>query len=600
MILSRRIQALRILTIVLCFISSLNTLGSSIGGPESVSLSRDQLITGTRGMVVSDDREASEWGAEILRQGGNAIDAAVATAFALAVTRPHYASIGGGGFLLFCPHPGVKGPSPCQAIDYREQAPSTAHKDLFVQNRKANSNLSKNGALASGIPGVPAGLLFALQKFGTLSRQKLLSRPIEIAKKGFRFSTHLEDAELDRWSAMNDAAKMIFGCTSLNTQYKVTQPKAHQKPSAPCPPGTLIRQPDLARVLTQISQMGTQGFYQGPVAKKIVKGIQDAGGIITLEDLNSYHPKLRIPLQGTFHEFEVISMPPPSSGGAIVLQLFNYAERAEAKGAFKNGFGSADSIHALIHAMSLSYADRAQYFGDPDFIDVPLDRLLSPAYLDKQWKTFQADYAHLPTSAGKIFNPEPQHTTHFSVIDREGNAVAITTTINDNFGSGFVPPGTGIVMNNEMDDFSIQPGVPNLFGLVGGEANSIASRKRPLSSMSPTVVRDINGNAKIIIGAAGGPRIITSVFLSLLNRLEFGMSLTDAVAMPRFHQQWKPESVAIEKFGFPFETRSILEKKGYTLEEVASLGKVHAIEKLPNGRTLGVPDPRGEGAAVAE
>jgi gamma-glutamyltranspeptidase/glutathione hydrolase len=551
--------------------------------------SRYQPFMGTRGMVVSDDREASSWGAEILRQGGNAIDAAVATAFALAVTRPHYAALGGGGFLIFCPKPTEKGGSPCQAIDYREQAPKAAHRDLYIRNGKGDTHLSQNGALASGIPGVPAGLLLALEKYGTLSRQKILRRPIELAKKGYEFTSYAENAAHERWPFMNEAAKQIFGCSP------------NQKiPKTPCATGTVIRQPDLAQVLMTISKQGTQGFYEGPVAKKITHEIKSAGGILTLEDLRSYRPKLRDVIQGKFKGHEVISMPPPSSGGAILIQLLGYVQRADQAEIFKDGFESANSIHAIAHAMSLAFADRAQYFGDPDFVQVPLTSLISPQYLDQQWKTFQLNKASLPAHAGTLPKPEPQHTTHFSVIDRFGNAVSVTTTVNDDFGSGFVPSGTGIVMNNQMDDFSIEPGVPNLFGLVGAESNAVAASKRPLSSMSPTIIRDNKGNTQIVIGAAGGPRIITSVFLSLLNRLRFGMSLTDAVAAPRFHQQWKPTSLRMERFGFSSETKSALLKKGYQLEEVDSLGKVHALERLPNGRTIGVADFRGEGAAIAE
>jgi gamma-glutamyltranspeptidase/glutathione hydrolase len=575
---------------LLLFLMKLNLAWAhqvSLGGPESVSQSRYQPMVGTRGMVVSDDREASIWGAEILRQGGNAVDAAVAVAFALAVTRPHYAALGGGGFFIYCPKPTSKGASPCQSIDYREQAPAAAHRDLYIRDGKGNTHLSQNGALASGVPGVTAGLLLALQKFGTFPRQKLLTRPIELARKGYIFSPHSENAALERWKEMNPAAHQIFGCGQAG------------KPLVPCPPGTRIKQLDLAKVLQTISKLGRKGFYEGWVAQKLINGIRQSKGIITLQDLKAYEPKFRDVVKGHFQDYEIISMGPPSSGGSIVVQLLEYADRARKMGSFKDGYESAETLHALAHSMALAFADRAEYMGDPDFVKVPLATLLSSEYLDQQWKSFQPDHASLPTQPGNI-KPEPQHTTHFSVIDRDGNAVSITTTVNDNFGSGFVPPGTGIVMNNQMDDFSIQPGVPNLFGLVGNEANSVAAGKRPLSSMSPTIVRDSAGNARIVIGAAGGPRIISSVFLSILNRLQFGMSLTDAVAAPRIHHQWKPEPLRIERYGFSAETKKALKEKGYQIEEVTTLGKVHALESLMNGRTLGVQDPRGEGAAVPE
>jgi len=590
-------------SLVLLPLFALQVGSAELTGPEAATRGRFQPILGTAGMVVSDDRQASEWGAEVLRQGGNAVDAAVATAFAMAVTRPHYASLGGGGFLVYCPHPDKNGPRPCETLDYRETAPGKAYRDMFIKNGIADVKAAQDGPLAIGTPGAPAGLLFALQKWGKLSRQKVLSRPIELAKKGYRFSTHSEAATQARWSAMNSAAKKIFGCDGATGQQG-----AIASPSGPCPPGAKIRQPDLAHVLETLSKRGAAGFYEGPVAQKLIQGIQKAGGILTLEDLRSYQPRLRRPLYQNYKEYELVSMPPPSSGGVLVLQLLRYAELADHQGAFEEGYLSAPSLHAIIHGMSLAFADRATHFGDPEFVKVPISPLLSHDYLVSRWKTFNKKKAQLPEAAGTIprnakrngAGNEKLETTHLSVIDREGNAVALTTTVNDNFGSAFVPPGTGIVMNNEMDDFSIHPGVPNLFGLVGDEANSIAAKKRPLSSMSPTIVRDHQGMVRIAIGAAGGPRIITSVFLSLLNRLQFGMTLTDAVSAPRIHQQWRPTDVKVEKNAIGFETLSKLKTMGYELDEVNSLAKVHALERLPDGRTWGAPDPRGEGAAVAE
>lgn len=529
-------------------------------------------------MVVADDREAASWGAEILRQGGNAVDAAVATGFAMAVSRPHFASLGGGGFMVYCPAPQQGRPSACHMIDYRETAPIAAFRDLYLRNGKPDTDLSQNGALASAIPGVPAGLLTALERFGTLPRQKILTRPIQMAKAGVTFSTNTELAAQKRWKKMNAEAQRIFNHSV----------------------GEKFKQPELARVLEAISKEGQKGFYKGWVAQKIVQGIRSAGGIFSLEDLAKYSPQIRKPIQGKFAGMEVVTMPPPSSGGIALLQILAYLERAHHEGVLKNGFGSTSSIHATIHAMSLAFADRAQFLGDPDFVSVPINHLLDPQYLDSRWKTFQKNQANLPLSAGETPTESHLHTTHFSVMDRQGNAVAITTTVNDNFGSAFVPPGTGIVMNNEMDDFSISPGTPNLFGLVGGEANAIAPQKRPLSSMTPTIIRDLNGNNRIIVGAAGGPRIINSVLQTLVNRLQYGMSLPDAVAAPRLHHSWKPGVVRLERFGFPFEIRSNLEIMGYKLDEAGHLAVIHALERFENGRIWGVPDPRGEGAAVAE
>lgn len=551
----------------------------------SMDESRFLSVVGTQGMVVADDREAAAWGAEILRQGGNAVDAAVATGFAMSVSRPHFASLGGGGFLVYCPAPKQGKPSDCQFIDYRETAPSAASRDMYIRNGKPETDLSQNGALASGIPGVTAGLLTVLEKFGTISREKILSRPIEMARNGIYFSTNTEKAALSRWKRMNEESRRAFGCGKM---------------TAPCVVGQTLKQPDLARVLQTISKEGQKGFYQGWVAKKIVDGIREAGGIFTLDDLAMYSPRMLEPIHGKFEGMELITAPPPSSGGIVLLQILGYLERANREGILENGFGSTPAIHATLHAMSLAYADRAKYLGDPDFVKVPVTPLLSSAYLDARWKSFHPGKMNLPTAAGELSAEEHLHTTHFSVVDREGNAVSITTTVNDNFGSAFVPPGTGIVMNNEMDDFSISPNTPNLFGLVGGDANAIAPNKRPLSSMSPSIVRDADGNNRIVIGAAGGPRIITSVLQTLVNRLHYGMSLPDAVAAPRFHHSWKPGNVRMERFGFPQEVRVRLKQLGYQIDEVGHLAVVHALERFENGRTWGVPDPRGEGAAIAE
>lgn len=539
----------------------------------------------TRGMVVADDRQAAEWGAEILRRGGNAIDAAVATAFAMSVTRPHYAALGGGGFLVFCPSAKRKPAADCSVIDFREKAPAAAHRDMFIHNGKADSQLSQNGALASGVPGVTAGLLFALEKFGTRSRKELLTEPIRLARRGVRVSSHTERAAQLRWSSMNKEAQRVFGCG--------------RQPQGPCAVGEILRQPDLAMVLKSISQRGVSGFYQGVVAKKIVDSLSTAGGRMTLKDLADYRPTERKPIRSQFQGYEVITMPPPSSGGTVLTQLLAYSDFADKSQQFKNGFASVESLHAQIHAMSLAFADRTQHMGDADFYPVPMQRLLAEDYLQERWKTFQPLKANLPEAPGAI-SQEPQHTTHFSVIDAEGNAVAITETVNDNFGSGFVPAGTGVVMNNQMDDFSAQPGVPNLFGLIGAEANAIAPGKRPLSSMTPTIVRDKEQNVRLVLGAAGGPRIITSVYQTLINRIQFGMSLVDAVAAPRIHHQWRPQNVRFEKNGLSYETQEQLKKFGYAVDPVNGLAVVHALERLPSGRVIGAPDPRGEGAAVGE
>ncbi len=556
-------------------------------------------------MVSADDILAAEWGAEILRRGGNAVDAAVATAFVMAVTRPQYAALGGGGFMVICPKPKADAPTPCTTIDYREMAPAAAHRDMYLVDGKANTDLSQDGALASGVPGVTAGLLLALEKHGTMSREKIMAKAILVARQGFPLSGRGESLMAMRWDGFNREAKKLFGCFDPNA-------KAGEVKLKPCKAGHLLRQPDLARVLAEISKHGAKGFYEGWVAERIVASLKQNGGIMVKEDLALYQPKIREPLIAKLGPLEVVSMGPPSSGGAILAMALKYAQLADAGGELDGGLNSAQTVHALTHALALAFADRAKFFGDPDFVKVPLDGLLSSAYLEGRWKnTFKRGRANLPADAGEptlaaLFkngtgSDVGMSTTHFSVIDKEGNAVALTTTVNDNFGSGFVPVGTGVVMNNEMDDFSIQPGVPNMFGLIGAEANAVAPRKRPLSSMTPTIVRDAQGNARISIGAQGGPRIASSTFLALMNRLRFGLSIADAVSVPRFHHQWRPNELLLEQHGYPKELREEIAGRGYTTKDVTASARMHAIERFPaTGKTWGVSDPRAEGGVAAQ
>lgn len=564
---------------ILAALFSLPTSAAPLYG-ESVRMQ----IGGTRGMIAADDAIAAAWGAEILREGGNAVDGAIATAFAMSVTRPHFASIGGGGFMVYCPAQLADKTNHCVTLDFREKAPSAAKKEMYIRNGKADPSLSRNGALASGVPGNVMGWLEALKRFGSVSQKAILRKPIALARDGIRVSSHTEEAALDRWDFMNDEAKRIFSC-------------GHK--DLPCKVGEVLKQPDLAKTLATISLKGSAGFYEGAIAKQLVSGIRASGGILTEADLKDYKAQSRAPLIGHFHGFEIVTMPPPSSGGIALLQMLSFMELAQKNETLLHGPESVPTLNSEAYAMSLAFADRAEHLGDPAFYPVPLSQLLDPHYLSERWKTFDPKHGHIATGAGKAVY-EPAHTTHLSVIDKNGNAVAMTITINDNFGSGFVPPGTGVVMNNQMDDFSAQPGAPNLFGLVGAEANSIQPGKRPLSSMTPTIVRDSSGANRIAIGAAGGPRIITAVFQTLLNRLQWGMSLTDSVATPRIHHQWKPETVWMEKNQFPEEVRETLKKSGYQIEDSTKFGVVHAVERLTNQRVIGAPDPRGEGAAVSE
>jgi gamma-glutamyltranspeptidase/glutathione hydrolase len=549
--------------------------------------SRTWAQVGLKGMVSSDDRVASEWGATLLRRGGNSVDAAVGTALVMAVTRPHFASLGGGGFLVHCPAPQASAPHKpvpkpeCVSLDFREKAPAAANRDFYIRDGKARTDLSQDGAQASGVPGVPAGLLGAHRRWGKLPLKLILSRPIELALgSGLEVTGYSENAARSRWKAMNAEAQRLLGCAG-----------------APCAPGTRIRQPELARVLQEISQRGEKGFYQGWVARRIVQGLRASGGVMTEKDLADYRAQGRPPLVGRYRDLEIVTMAPPSSGGALLLMLLGYSERADQGGALARGPRSVEAVHALAWGSALAFADRAEHFGDPDQVSVELKGLLSSSYLDSRWRQFDPKRAPAELGPG---SPEPEHTTHLSVIDRDGGAVALTTTVNDDFGSGFVPPGTGIFMNNQMDDFAIQPGVPNLFGLVGAEKNSVAPGKRPLSSMTPTVVRDASGMPRLVLGAQGGPRIISAVWQTLLHRIRFGASLSDSVLEPRFHQQWKPSSLFFEEPGPGAELREGLEKRGWKTELRATVGKLHALEREASGRVLGVADPRAEGQPVSE
>jgi gamma-glutamyltranspeptidase/glutathione hydrolase len=538
-------------------------------------------------MVVADDREAAAWGAEVLRKGGNAVDAAVATAFYMSVSRPQYASLGGGGFMIYCPHSLSSRKSPCTALDFREKAPAAARKDMFLRNGRADTSLSQRGGSASGIPGVVAGWLWMLDKYGSKPRAELLSQAIRVARQGIRVTGATEQAARSSWSAMNAEAREIFSCGHGGQRS--------------CAPGELLKQADLARLLEGIAKRGREAFYSGPYAELMVKALRSTGGVQTLEDFANYQPKERKVLSGQYKDYEILTMPPPSAGGAMILQMFQYLDLADNAGALNEGPESSSTVHALAHAMALAFRDRAEKFGDPDFVKVPLAELSKPERLKSLWDSTFDIRQKTPLPDTNLSAPrEGNNTTHFAVIDAQGNAVSVTTTVNSNFGSGLVPRGTGVVMNNEMDDFSLEPGVPNQFGLVGSAANAIEGGKRPLSSMSPTIVRDAQGRVRIAIGASGGPRITSAVFLALAQRLRFGRAILDAVAVPRFHEQWKPDLLYLEAIGFGAPMRRELTSMGYALQNTTVNAKVEALERTPEGRVQGAPDPRSEGAAVAE
>jgi len=530
------------------------------------------------GMVVSQRQSASEVGAEILRKGGNAVDAAVATGLALAVVLPRAGNLGGGGFMVVY----LKDKDKTITIDYRERAPSAAHRDLFLDE---NGNYDKNKAqfslLSAGVPGTVAGLHHALTKYGTMTWQEVLEPSIRLAEQGFSVPHDLanilaSERYKKRLSSNEAAAKSYYKTDKSNYQA-----------------GEILKLPDLAWTLKQLSDNGPDAFYKGEIAKKIVKEMEKNGGLITAQDLKNYTPVERSPVEGTYKNFKIVSMPPASSGGIHLIQMLNMIEEFPIK---DMGFGSADSIHLLAEVMKRAYADRSKHLGDIDFYDVPYS-LMSKEYSSLLNKSISIT-SLTPSKdilAGDPYPYESPDTTHFSVMDRYGNAVSNTYTLNFSYGSGIMIPGTGMLMNNEMDDFSSKPGTPNGYGLLGSEANSIEANKRPLSSMTPTIIFKDN-KPYLVLGSPGGSRIITTVLQVALNVMEHDMNVAQAVNSPRIHHQWLPEVLMIEK-GFGPDTEKLLREKGYRLYPSSTMGSVQAI--LKDGEYFyGAADPRRPGSGA--
>jgi len=526
---------------------------------------------GTGGMVVSQRKVASEVGAEILRQGGNAIDAAVATALTLAVVLPRAGNLGGGGFMLIYSNELQK----TIAIDYREMAPAKASRDMFLDN-KGNYDRKKAqfSLLSAGVPGTVAGLYYALEKYGTLSWNEVLDPAINLAENGFKVP--------------HDLSSVLTNYKNRLTANQATAEAYYKKNKVPYKVGEVMKLPDLAWSLKELKQYGPSAFYQGEIAKKIVAEMERNGGLITLKDLGNYKVKERVPIKGTYKGYEIVSMPPSSSGGVHLIQMLNMLEPFSLN---EMGFGSAETIHLLSEVMKRAYSDRSKYLGDTDFVEVPLKGLTSKTYAKNLLKeislskvTSSKDISH-----GNPLPYESPDTTHFSVMDDRGNVVSNTYTLNFSYGSGIVIPGTGILMNNEMDDFSSKKGVPNAYGLVGFEANEIQGRKRPLSSMTPTIVLK-DGKPYLVLGSPGGSRIITTVLQVVLNVLEHKMNIKKAVISPRIHHQWLPDVLLVEE-GFSSDTLSLLKAKGHTIRPSRTMGSVQAI--VSSGDYFyGAADPR--------
>ncbi len=529
------------------------------------------------GMVVSAHPIASKVGVNILKQGGNAVDAAVATGFALAVCYPRAGNIGGGGFMVFRFKDGST-----STLDYREKAPSKGHRDMYLDaERNVIEDMSLYSRAASGVPGSVAGMIEAHKKYGKLPFEQVIQPAIDLAENGIE----LTENESDKLNS----AKEDF--VRLNKTWPV-----FVKDSGEWKKGDLLIQKELAKTLRLIKEKSRDGFYKGETAEKIVAEMQKDNGLITLEDLESYHAVWRKPIIGNYKGYKITSMGPPSSGGIALVQLLKMVALYPLD---KWAANDLNTIHLVVEAERRVYADRAAHLGDMDFYKVPVNDLLDDDYLLARMKDFDPEKATPSENiqAGNFNQTESEETTHYSVVDQWGNAVSCTTTLNGSFGSRIVVEGAGFFLNNEMDDFSIKPGYPNLYGLVGGEANAIEGGKRMLSSMTPTIVEK-DGKLFMIVGSPGGSTIITSVLQNIVNVIDKGMGMQQSVDAPRFHHQWLPDQIYYEKDGFSAELLSELEKKGHQLKERGFIGRVDAILVLPDGRLEGGADPRGDDMAV--
>ncbi|WP_110648443.1 gamma-glutamyltransferase [Salinicola peritrichatus] len=527
---------------------------------------------GEHGMVATSHYLASQIAHDVLADGGNAVDAAVTAGFALAVTQPRSGNIGGGGFMLISDEKSGK----VIAIDYREKAPSKAYETMFQdEDGNAVPELSRYTHNASGVPGTVAGLALALDKYGTLSLAEALAPAIKLADEGFvippRFAEGIRDARerLEKW----DSTRKVFFKPD-GSLYRA---------------GERFRQPDLAATLKRIAEHGPREFYEGETAKLIVAEMHKHDALMSAEDLASYQPTIREPVHGTYRGYDVYAMSPPSSGGAHIVQMLNILEGYDI-GAM--GFNSARTIHVMSEAMKRAYADRAEYLGDTDFIDVPLEGITSKAYADELRSQIDLDRA-TPSSEIAAGNPLPyesNETTHFSIADDSGLAVSNTYTINFSYGSGIVVDGAGFLLNNEMDDFSAKPGTPNAYGLIGGEANKIEPEKRMLSSMTPTIVKK-DGKNFLITGSPGGSRIITTTLQVVMNVIDHGMNIQSAVSAPRIHDQWLPDEIRIED-GISPDTVALLEAMGHKVSRQEAMGAAQSILIGDDGTFTGGADPR--------
>ena len=540
-----------------------------------------QPVRAPHGMVASTSEIASRVGADVMKRGGNSVDAAVAVALALAVTWPSAGNLGGGGFMLIRLPDGTT-----EAIDYRERAPLAATREMYLD---ANGNVIKGastqGWKAVGVPGTVAGLYLAHKRHGKLPWASLVEPARKLAAEGFVANFHLA-----RSLRSKDTIEKLAPFAESR--------RIFQRDGRFYEMGERVVQPDLAKTLQRIEEHGADGFYRGETARLLVAAMQANGGIITAKDLATYEPTIRQPLRGTYRGYEVITMPPPSSGGIALLEMLNMLEPYDLKAM---GWHSSQQVHTVAEVMRRAFADRAEFLGDTDFVKVPVTELLSRAYADERRKTI--DDAHASTSrevgAGKPSGYESPQTTHFTIIDGAGGVVSSTYTLNDGYGSGVTAQGTGFLLNDEMDDFTSKPGVPNDYQLIQGEANAIQPKKRPLSSMTPTIVLK-DGKVAFAIGSPGGPTIINTVLQLILNVVDYGMDIQAAIDAPRFHHQWLPDELYWEELEFNRDTRDALERRGHHFREKAtSLGDAQGIAvEAATGMRMGASDPRLGGVPV--
>ncbi|ELV4194035.1 gamma-glutamyltransferase [Escherichia coli] len=522
-------------------------------------------VRAKQGMVASVDATATQVGVDILKEGGNAVDAAVAVGYALAVTHPQAGNLGGGGFMLIRSKNGNT-----TAINFREMAPAKATRDMFLDDQgNPDSKKSLTSHLASGAPGTVAGFSLALDKYGTMPLNKVVQPAFKLARDGFIVNDALAD--------------------DLKTYGSEVLPNHENSKAIFWKEGDTLVQANLAKSLEMIAENGPDEFYKGTIAEQIAQEMQKNGGLITKEDLAAYKAVERTPISGDYRGYQVYSMPPPSSGGIHIVQILNILENFDMK---KYGFGSADAMQIMAEAEKYAYADRSEYLGDPDFVKVPWQALTNKAYAKSIAEQIDINKAK-PSSEirpGKLAPYESNQTTHYSVVDKDGNAVAVTYTLNTTFGTGIVAGESGILLNNQMDDFSAKPGVPNVYGLVGGDANAVGPNKRPLSSMSPTIVVK-DGKTWLVTGSPGGSRIITTVLQMVVNSIDYGMNVAEATNAPRFHHQWLPDELRVEK-GFSPDTLKLLEAKGQKVALKEAMGSTQSIMVGPDGELYGASDPR--------